>query len=147
MSWSLKNFNELTTDELYEILKLRVDVFVVEQNCPYPEIDNFDQAAKHLFLREDEEIIAYSRLIPSGVKFEEASIGRVITKPGKRRSGLGTELVNKSIESLVASGAEKIVIEAQAHLQSFYGNCGFRTISEEFLLDGIMHVNMLYEHK
>ncbi|SRR5690625_36896 len=145
MSWVIKTFDQLTNEELYAILKLRVDVFIVEQNCPYPELDNFDQKATHLFKKEADEIIAYSRLIPRGVKFQEASIGRVITKQDKRRSGLGTELVKKSIDIINSWGKSNILIEAQAHLEEFYRKCGFETISEPYLLDGIDHVEMVYK--
>jgi|SRR5690625_1766017 len=145
MCWNVKTFNQLTNEELYAILKLRVDVFVVEQNCPYPELDNFDQQATHLFKKEADEIIAYSRLIPRGVKFKEASIGRVITKRDQRRTGLGTELMKKSIEIINNWERANILIEAQAHLEGFYRNCGFETISEPYILDGIDHIQMIYK--
>ncbi|MGP4071520.1 GNAT family N-acetyltransferase [Piscibacillus sp. B03] len=145
MNWENKTFYELTHDELYDILKLRVDVFVVEQNCPYPEIDGYDKESRHFFVKNDEQIIAYCRIIPPNVKFEEASIGRVITHESTRRTGIGTKMLNEVL-SYIANAYDRpnVKIEAQSHLQHFYGQCGFKTISEEFLEDGIPHVEMLY---
>ncbi|MFD2638007.1 GNAT family N-acetyltransferase [Piscibacillus salipiscarius] len=145
MNWENKSFSELTNDELYHILKLRVDVFVVEQNCPYPEIDGYDQESRHLYLINEGQILAYCRIIPPNVKFEEASIGRVITHDSTRRTGIGTELINRALEYISQTYSDSNVkIEAQAHLQQFYGNCGFQTISDEFLEDGIPHVEMIF---
>ncbi|WP_277673571.1 GNAT family N-acetyltransferase [Piscibacillus halophilus] len=148
MNWNTKSFYELTHDELYDLLKLRVDVFVVEQNCPYPEIDGYDKVSKHLFAEKEGQILAYCRIIPPKVKFDEASIGRVITHESTRRTGIGTELINRALEHIASAYHHpNVKIEAQSHLQSFYGQCGFRTISDEFLEDGIPHVEMLFEEK
>ncbi|GEL78611.1 GNAT family N-acetyltransferase [Tenuibacillus multivorans] len=145
MNWENKSFYELSNDELYDILKLRVDVFVVEQNCPYPEIDDFDREARHFFYQKDGQILAYCRMIPPGVKFKEASIGRVITHPSERRTGIGSLMLQEAMDFIDENWENcDVKIEAQAHLQAFYSQCGFETISDEFLEDGIPHVEMLY---
>ena len=140
----VKKFEELTPEELYDILKLRVDVFVVEQNCPYPEIDGKDKGAYHVWLRDEDGIAAYLRVLDKGVSFEDAAIGRVIS--ARRRKGFGTAVLKKGIE--VANekfGADKITIEAQVYARKFYENVGFRQVSEEFLEDGIPHIVMTLE--
>ncbi|RPF53168.1 GNAT family N-acetyltransferase [Aquisalibacillus elongatus] len=148
MKWINKSLYELTHDELYDILKLRVEVFVVEQNCPYPEIDGYDQKSFHIFAQDSEGIMAYCRVIPPGVKFQEASIGRVITHERTRRTGIGTEMLQYTLNDIAQRwNHPSVKIEAQAHLQAFYGNCGFKTISDEFLEDGIPHVEMIFHPK
>ncbi|PKR77053.1 GNAT family N-acetyltransferase [Halalkalibacillus sediminis] len=145
MRWTSKKFDALSINELYEIMKLRVDVFVVEQDCPYPELDDYDQEAIHLYAVDDEKIVSYSRIIAPSVKYNQASIGRVITLPPYRRDGLGTELINRSIEIAREEWPENdyIKIQAQAHLQRFYENCGFVVMSEEYLEDNIPHIDMI----
>ncbi|MFW5873689.1 MAG: GNAT family N-acetyltransferase [Bacillota bacterium] len=144
MNWSIKPFAELGKEELYEILKLRVDVFVVEQECPYPELDGKDKKAYHLIGTENEEIIAYSRLFLPGDYFEEAAIGRVIVKEEYRDKDIGTEMLKRSIEFLIEEkGAKDIKLSAQNHLKSFYGKQGFEPVSEVYLEDGIPHIDML----
>ena len=137
----IKHFSELSRDELYEIYKIRVAGFVVEQNCPYQEIDACDREAYHVFFKEDGQIIAYARVLPAGSTFEEVSFGRVLTL--KRRQGLGTQIVKESIETAKDRfAAEKIVIEAQTYVKKMYADLGFKETSEEFLEDGIPHVRM-----
>ncbi|QEY21892.1 GNAT family N-acetyltransferase [Psychrobacillus sp. AK 1817] len=144
MSWDLKKFSELDINYLYEILKLRVEVFVVEQNCPYPELDNYDQHALHLSYKENNEIIAYCRIIPGGHKYEECSIGRVIVKEHARGRGLARILMLEAIEKAERTwNVPSIRICAQSHLQKFYHSVGFHTISNEFEEDGIPHVYMM----
>lgn len=146
METIIKRFDELTVDELYDILKLRVDVFVVEQNCPYPEIDGKDRSGFHVILREEGKIVAYLRALEPGVSFEEASLGRVITAPEKRRTGIGSILLQEGIrvvrENMDAPG---IRIEAQVYARKFYELQGFVQTSEEFLEDGIPHIEMYLE--
>lgn len=146
MNITVKRFDELTTDELYEIMKLRVNVFVVEQNCPYPELDGKDKDSLHAWISDDDGIVAYCRVLPQGVSYDEASIGRVIS--AKRRMGYGTKIVNLGI-SLAKEhfNADKIRIEAQVYARKLYENCGFVQVSEEFLEDGIPHIEMLWEEK
>ena len=144
MNWSIKPFTELEKEELYEILKLRVDVFVVEQECPYPELDGKDERAYHLIGREGEQIIAYSRLFLPGDYFEEAAIGRVIVKEDYRNKDIGTEMLKRSIKFLrEEKDVKNIKLSAQNHLRSFYGKHGFKPVSEVYLEDGIPHIDML----
>ncbi len=146
MKLTVKKFDELTAPELYRIMALRVDVFVVEQNCVYRELDGKDFAAIHLWLEQDGELLAYARALAPGVSFEEASIGRVIA--AKRRQGLGSRIVAEAIKAARdAFGADRIRIEAQTYAKRLYENLGFRQVSDEFLDDGIPHVEMLWEEK
>ncbi|SHK42744.1 ElaA protein [Hathewaya proteolytica DSM 3090] len=140
----IKKFDELTIDELYEILKIRVDVFVVEQSCPYGEIDGRDKSAYHVFLKDEEGIQAYLRVLDRGVSFDEVSIGRVLTL--KRRCGLGSRIINEGIR--VAEkyyNADKIKIEAQTYAKTLYEKAGFKQSSDEFLEDGIPHIEMIWQ--
>jgi ElaA protein len=139
-----KRFKELTLDELYAILKNRVDVFVVEQQCPYPEIDGKDKQAWHVMLMEGNEILAYLRVLEAGVSFDHVSIGRVLSI--KRRSGHGRILLKEGIRiAFEELEAKEIWIEAQSYAKDFYANEGFRQTSEEFLEDGIPHIRMVLE--
>lgn len=141
MQTYIKRFDQLSTHELYQILKLRVDVFVVEQKCPYEEIDNFDYDAIHVYFKEADEIIAYLRILDKGVESEDVAIGRVIS--AKRRCGIGSKLLIEGIKAAKENfKAEKIYIEAQSYARNFYENLGFEQISEEFLLDDIPHIKM-----
>lgn len=143
MELCVKEFGELSTDELYEIMKLRVSVFVVEQQCPYMELDGVDKSALHVWLRGEEgEILAYLRVMDKSERREFVSLGRVIA--AKRRCGLGSEILRAGIRvAKERFGAEKIYIEAQCYAREFYGKQGFVQISEEFLEDGIPHIKML----
>ena len=142
MELSVKRFSELSTEELYEILKLRVNVFVVEQNCPYPELDDKDQRSLHVLLLEGGELLAYLRVLPKGLSSEYVTLGRVVT--ARRREGLGTVVLKEGIrQAELAFGAEAIYLEAQVYAVPFYERQGFHRISEEFLEDGIPHVKML----
>lgn len=136
--------NELTVEEVYNIFRLRVSVFVVEQNCPYQEIDDADKEAVHMWLEDDGEIVAYLRVIPAGLVFDQVSIGRVIAV--RRRQGLATVLVKEGIKLAAKElGATEIVLEAQTYARSLYEKLGFCQISEEFLEDGIPHIKMRLE--
>ena len=137
-----KHFNDLTAKELYEILRLRVDVFVVEQKCPYPEVDGKDLDAWHLWFEDEDGIAGYLRLLAPGVSFKEVSIGRVIAK--RRRCGIGSKLMQAGIEKMKEIyGATDIRIEAQVYAREFYEKAGFVKVSDEFLDDGIPHIEML----
>lgn len=144
MTWYVKAFHELTATEVYTILKERTDVFVVEQNCPYPEVDGKDLKSYHLYKVEQDEIVAYARLLPKGVSYEEASIGRVLVKKEYRGRGLAQELLKRSLAYLEQSLEETTIkIQAQDYLRDFYGSFGFKAISDTYLEDGIPHVDML----
>ena len=131
MKLIVKHFNELTTVELFNILKLRVSVFVVEQKCHYQEVDDADTLAYHLWLEDDDGIEAYARVLPTRVTFEEASIGRIIAR--KRRCGLGTRIVNEAIKVVEEKfGENTIKIEAQVYAKHLYEKCGFVQSSDIF---------------
>ena len=136
-----KDFYALTLDELFDLYKARCDVFVVEQNCPYPEVDEFDRAAKHILLYENDALVAYCRLLPKGVRFDEVSIGRVLATI--RRKGYASLVVSEAIRVAFCEWkAEKIVLDAQTYAIEFYEKLGFSVTSGEFLEDNIPHVQM-----
>lgn len=141
MNFIVKKYEELTLDELYDIIKLRINVFVVEQNCPYYELDDKDKGAYHVFCVEDGRIIAYLRVLDRGISFDEVSLGRVISL--KRRCGLGTKLLKAGISTAVEKyNADSIKIEAQSYAEKFYEGVGFVRVSDEFTEDGIPHILM-----
>jgi ElaA protein len=140
LTWHERTFAELTPAELYAILALRQRVFVVEQNCVYLDTDGVDQVSRHLWAERGGVPAAYLRIVPAGVKFPEASIGRVITAPEARGEGLGRELMKRG---LAAAGAVPIRIGAQAYLEKFYGELGFVRVSDVYDEDGIPHILML----
>lgn len=146
MNWIIKNFDALTREELYEILRLRSEIFVVEQNCAFQDIDEKDFCALHLFLKgkKNNNIIAYARLFQPGDYYFQASIGRVAVKLEHRREGLGHHLMNKAIEEIDKNFHTKpIKIGAQLYLKDFYEQHGFKQIDEEYIEDGILHIHML----
>jgi len=139
----IKKFNELSITELYNILSLRSEVFVVEQDCVYQDIDNKDQKALHLFILKEDEVIAYTRLFNKGEYFTEASIGRVVVQEKYRKEGLGHVLIKESIKAILTNyNTSKITISAQTHLKSFYESHGFTQVGKEYLEDGIPHIKM-----
>ena len=143
MDWYIKKFEQLSLDELYDILKMRSEIFVVEQECVYLDVDGKDKDVFHLFLKENNKILAYCRILPRGIAYEEASIGRVIVNRNFRKEKLGETLITKAISYLKDVLKEKeIKIQAQAYLRSFYKKFGFQEISEEYLEDGIPHIDM-----
>lgn len=146
MKWILKRFDELTASELYEILSLRNEVFIVEQKCPFQDIDYLDLCSYHMFARDEEgKISAYLRIIQKGKCYDEASIGRVIVRADKRGTGIAKEMMLSAIDFIVNSLHEPAIrIGAQARLTQFYGSIGFQTDSEIYIEDGISHVEMLY---
>lgn len=144
MKTYVKQFKELTVDELYGIIKLRIDVFVVEQECAYHELDDLDQDAVHVWISDDDGICAYLRVLDRGVESEYVALGRVISK--RRGEGLGAMVINEGIRvAKECFSADKIYIEAQTYAEVFYGKQGFKRISDEFMMDGIPHIKMLAE--
>ena len=144
MELRVKRFSELSTEELYRLLRLRVAVFVVEQNCPYMELDDRDQEAIHLWLEDEDGITAYLRLLDRGVESEHPAIGRVIA--AKRRQGLGTRILTEGIRiAKEAYRPEKLYLAAQVYARGLYEKQGFRQVSEPYLIDGIPHVQMLLD--
>ena len=145
IDWKIKHFNELSVQELYTIFRLRIAVFVVEQNCPYQDADEKDYLSFHLMgYDENKELVAYSRILPAGISFNETSIGRVLTSHKVRRMGAGKKLIKKATEYICQQyGAVQIRIGAQCYLINFYSDFGFKIDSAEYLEDGIPHVEML----
>jgi ElaA protein len=137
----IRRFDELSTAELYEILKLRNAVFIVEQNCAYQDIDGLDETAYHMWLEDENGIAAYVRLLPPGVRFDDSVIGRVIAV--RRRSGVGSQIV-RTAQSAVREvfGTDSVTIEAQVYAREFYEKLGFVQQSDEFDEDGIPHILM-----
>ncbi|RYY64900.1 MAG: GNAT family N-acetyltransferase [Chitinophagaceae bacterium] len=145
LTFTLKPFTALTPTELYALLRLRSEVFVVEQNCVFLDMDDQDQGSLHLMgWREDGLLAAYTRLVPPGQIYAEMSIGRVVTSPQARGGGIGRLLMEESIRRCTeAFDPGPIRIGAQQYLERFYSSLGFVTVSEPYLEDGIPHVYML----
>ena len=143
IEWVKKKWSDVSLEELYSVLRLRSEVFVVEQDCVYQDIDNKDQIAIHLLGYINKELIAYSRLFNEGDYFKETSFGRAIIKKEKRGQGYGDELVKESLKTIKNYyGNKKVKISAQAHLKTFYSKHAFIAKGKEYLEDGIPHVSM-----
>ena len=143
IEWTIKSFQELTPAELYDILKLRSEVFIVEQQCIFLDMDDKDQGSRHLQGRLDDELVAYCRIIPPGLAYEEPSIGRVVGSPRYRGKGAGIALMENAIqETMRLYGTLPIKIGAQLYLKRFYENLGFVQCSETYLEDDILHIKM-----
>ncbi len=144
--WELKNFGELTTDELYDLLALRAAIFVVEQECVYLDTDGKDRKAWHVLGRRDGELVAYARIFAPGDYFDECSIGRVVVATSVRWHGVGHQLMSFAIAAASRLfGPIPITISAQRHLENFYRTHLFKTVSAPYLEDGIPHVRMRRE--
>jgi ElaA protein len=142
--WLLKKFENLTPAELYAILQLRIEVFIVEQNCVFQDADDKDQPSYHLMGWHNSILIAYTRIIPAGAFYKEASIGRVVSSPSVRGTGTGRLLMQESITTLYnLYGKTCIKIGAQLYLKKFYESFGFEQVSDVYLEDGIEHIYML----
>jgi ElaA protein len=150
MKWVLKKFEELTVVEFHEILKLRINIFVVEQNCPYPELDDKDKEAWHFYATTKEnplKIVAYTRLFAPGEYYNFAAIGRVVVDKSCRGNNIGHELIKNSILEIEhLFGTKNIKIGAQTYLKKFYESHGFKQIGEGYLEDGIPHIYMIKEN-
>jgi ElaA protein len=146
MQWiRYTDFDSIPAGDLYQILKLRQDVFIIEQECIYEDIDGLDQQSDHLLMKIGENLAGYSRIVPASGKYPEVSIGRIVVNPLYRGKGFGKEIVRKSLEWIGESGSQPVRIEAQAHLQQFYSELGFRKAGDIYILDGIPHLEMLKE--
>ncbi|MBC9795884.1 GNAT family N-acetyltransferase [Sinomicrobium weinanense] len=144
LSIFIKTFDELTTGELYDMLQLRSEVFVVEQDCVYQDIDGKDRKALHLIGKKQGKVVAYTRLFPGGGYFDEASIGRVVVKEEERKYGYGHDIIKASIAAIGDHFKEyRIKISAQKYLIRFYEKHGFVQVGEEYLEDGIPHIGMI----
>jgi ElaA protein len=146
IGWKFCAFNALGLQELHDLLQLRTEVFVVEQNCVFQDIDGTDAQAFHLLGLQDKQLVAYARCFPAGVKFAEASIGRVITRASVRGTGVGHRLIDKAIESVGALwGPQAICIGAQARLAKYYSGHGFVDLDRPYVEDGIDHLEMRWQ--
>ena len=145
-TWRFVAFDELTLRELYELLQLRTEVFTVEQNCVFQDIDGTDDQAMHLLGTQNNQLVAYARCFPAGVKFAEASIGRVVTRSLARGSGLGHLLIQQAVSSVCALwGPQPIRIGAQARLKAYYSGHGFVDVGVPYIEDGIDHLEMVWK--
>ncbi len=147
VTWQVKTFNQLTLNELYDALKLRIDVFVVEQTCFYPDLDDLDRHPQtlHLFNYSENKLASYLRILPKGLSYDDyPSIGRVIIAPHARGTGLGHKLMAKALEVCQQYfPAQQIKISAQEHLEKYYNQHGFNRVSDMYLEDGTPHISML----
>ena len=142
--WKIKTFDELSAQELHAVLKARIDVFVVEQNCPYPEVDGDDPRAIHLWAENNGNVAAYCRIFQPGIKYDESSIGRVLTTQKFRKMNLGKTLMKFAIATIESRfGTNSIRISAQDYLLSFYAELGFVATGKSYLEDEIPHSEML----
>ncbi|HVV05392.1 MAG TPA: GNAT family N-acetyltransferase [Puia sp.] len=143
-NWTHKKFSDLTPEELYAILRLRSEVFVVEQNCVFLDMDNKDQSSHHLMGWLGDRLVAYARIVPPGISYAEFSIGRIVSSPAVRKQGIGRVLVSKGIElAYTLHGKGIIRIGAQYYLRGFYESFGFEKTGDIYLEDGIQHIEML----
>ena len=143
INFQCKTFEELKNEELYKILRLRAEVFILEQDCVYQDLDNSDQEALHIFTKQEGQLLAYARILQPGVKYSEASIGRIITRTSMRGLGIGQLLVKESIAQCCDRWPKSsISISAQLRLETFYSKLGFQTVSSPYLEDDIPHIKM-----
>ncbi|WGF93478.1 GNAT family N-acetyltransferase [Aequorivita marisscotiae] len=146
MEFNVKNFEELSRKELYEILQLRSEIFVVEQDCVYQDIDGKDQRALHIMGWENDILVTYARCFQAGDYFDEASIGRVLVRENYRKLGYGHQITDAAIKAIVEKyKADTIKISAQIYLVMFYESHGFKTIGDRYMEDGIPHIAMIRE--
>jgi ElaA protein len=148
LTWTCKPFDNLTPQELYSILQLRSEVFVVEQNCVFLDMDNKDLSSIHLMGLRMNKLVAYARILPAGISYVESSIGRIVVSPMSRGAGIGRPLLVQSIEALYhLYGRVNIKIGAQLYLKKFYESFGFIQSGEIYLEDGIQHIEMILASK
>lgn len=149
LDWQIKPYNELTLNEFHDLVALRLKIFVVEQNCPYQDLDGRDKKSYHLICRDGMgNIVATARILPPGIAYEHAAIGRVVTDDSIRGKGVGHELMKRCVDySLVEFGDSPIMISAQKHLEKYYGQHDFESTGKEYLEDNIPHVEMMLTPK
>jgi len=151
MKWIYyKQFSDFTSEHLYDVLKLRQDIFIIEQNCIYDDIDGLDEASSHLLLFDEHDLlIGYLRIVPAGNKFDKISLGRIAIRKQFRGKRLGKDLIKKGISLVLNSKSSEpgIIIEAQAHLEEYYQKLGFKTISDIYYVDDIPHLKMVLQVK
>ena len=149
LDWQIKHYNELSLNEFHDIIALRMKVFVVEQNCPYQDLDGKDKKCYHVICRNGKgTIVATGRIIPPGISYDSPSIGRVVIEEEIRGKGIGHELMQKCVDySILEFGNGTITISAQKHLEKYYNGHDFTSTGKEYLEDGIPHVEMTYSPK
>lgn len=147
ITFKLKSFEALSKQELYALLQLRAEVFVVEQDCPYQDVDGKDEKALHVLGYKENALITYTRLFKAGDYFDHASIGRVVVKKTERGLGFGEALMKYSIQAVSNEDAETIEISAQEYLKKFYNSLGFSQVGEGYLEDNIPHIRMIRKGK
>lgn len=146
LNWEISAFDALSNNSLYRALQLRQEVFVVEQNCIYPELDGLDQDSIHMLCWRGTALLAYQRCLPPGLSYPESSLGRIVVAPAGRGQKLGRELVQRGIDLNTKAWPDRdIKIGAQTYLKSFYEGLGFIVVGEEYVEDGIAHIHMLRE--
>ena len=144
MEWKWKKFKELTVDELYEVIFLRQNIFILDQQCRYEDLDYRDQPSHHLLGYRDQKLVAYLRVLPPGLKYDEVSIGRVVNSLEVRKLGIGKELMSTALKNIKnLYGEASIRISAQLYLTKFYQEFGFMIVGTEYLEDDIPHIEML----
>ncbi len=143
----IKTFHELDKEELYKLIQLRIEVFVVEQDCPYQDLDNLDMQGRHIWIEEEKKILSYLRLNPPGTRFNEPSLGRIVTKDTIRSRGLAEIIINKALEIIDNDYRMPTRISAQTYLEDYYSRFGFVKCSEEYMEDNIPHIEMLRDVK
>jgi len=145
MTWiHYRSLSEFDPGLLYEVLKLRQDIFIIEQDCVYDDIDGLDEICEHLLMMNDANLlVGYLRIVPGGKKFSETSIGRIAIRKEFRGKSLGKKLIEEGLKITAAAQEDSVRIEAQAHLEQYYSKIGFRTVSEVYDLDGIPHLQMI----
>tara|TARA_B100002051_G_scaffold61994_1_gene57981 strand:- start:2636 stop:3100 length:465 start_codon:yes stop_codon:yes gene_type:complete len=143
----IKTFHELDKEELYKFMQLRIEVFVVEQDCPYQDLDNLDIQGRHIWIEEEGKILSYLRLNPPGIRFNEPSLGRIVTKDTVRSRGLAEIIINKALEIIDNDYRMPTRISAQTYLEDYYSKFGFVKCSEEYMEDNIPHIEMLRDVK
>lgn len=149
MNISVKSFNELSLSEFHDLIALRISVFVVEQNCPYQELDGKDKMSFHLLIKDGDSIVGTARILPAGLSYPEIAIGRVVSATDKRGSGLGHLIMKESLNFISKTWGtdEKVKLSAQSHLTSYYQKHGFISTGKEYLEDDIPHTEMILNNK
>jgi len=149
IQWKMQTFQELTVEQLFDVLKLRMDVFVVEQHCAYPELEEYDRRpeTRHLSGRNAlGQLLAYARILPPGLRYSEVNLGRFVVRADSRKQGIGRQLLQTALQEISRCWpGQAIKISAQGYLQTFYEQYGFIRLTEVYLEDGIPHVEMLKE--
>lgn len=149
LDWQIKYYSDLTINEFHDIVALRLEAFVVEQNCAYLDLDGKDKKCYHVICRDGKgDIVATARILPPGLAYKESAIGRVVINEDLRGKGVGNELMQKALDfSQLEFGASPVKISAQKHLENYYGKHDFKSTGNEYLEDGIPHVEMLFTPK